>query len=73
VNEDFVDNFESYISRLNEIISSVQNMEETSMKSNPTFKREIMKLFLILKGIVGGLNSSKTYALFFDWFIPDKF
>ena len=31
------------------------------------------KLFYILKGIVGGMTSSRTFALFFDWFYPDYF
>jgi len=43
------------------------------MKSYPNFKREIMKLFFILRGITSGLTTSKSYALFFDWFYPDKY
>jgi exportin-7 len=43
------------------------------MKSNPNVKRELVKLFYILKGIVHGLNTQKTFAFFFDWFYPDYF
>jgi exportin-7 len=32
-----------------------------------------MKLFHIIKGIVSGMNTSKNFALFFDWFYPEYF
>ena len=39
----------------------------------PSAKVELVKLFYILRGIVSGLNSSKHFSLFFDWFYPDYF
>src|SRR5690349_16602474 len=32
-----------------------------------------MRLFSILKGIVMGMQTSKHFALFFDWFYPSNF
>jgi hypothetical protein len=43
------------------------------MKAMPNIRIEMMKLFYILKGIVNGMTSSRTFALFFDWFYPDYF
>jgi len=43
------------------------------MKTMPNIKRELLKLFYILKGIVNGLNTQKNFALFFDWFYPEYF
>ena len=43
------------------------------MSTLPNVKRELMKLFYILKGIVHGLNTQKNFALFFDWFYPEFF
>ncbi len=73
MHEDFVENFESYISQLNNIIAEIFNLDEATLKTNPTVKRELMKLFYILKGIVHGLNTQKNFALFFDWFYPEYF
>ena len=43
------------------------------MKTNPNVKHELIKVFYILKGIVHGLNTQRTFALFFDWFYPEYF
>lgn len=32
-----------------------------------------MKLFYILRGILRGLNNSKNFSLFFEWFYPQYF
>ena len=73
VHEDFVDDFETYISQLNTIIQELFKLDETTMKTMPNVKRELLKLFYILKGIVNGLNTQKNFALFFDWFYPEYF
>ena len=73
VHEDFVENFESYISQMNGIFQGIFSLDDATLKSNPNVKRELMKLFFILKGIVHGLNTQKTFALFFDWFYPEYF
>jgi exportin-7 len=48
-------------------------MDEATMKELPNVKRELLKLFYILKGIVNGLNTQKNFSLFFDWFYPEYF
>jgi len=48
-------------------------MDEATMKGLPNVKRELLKLFYILKGIVNGLNTQKNFSLFFDWFYPEYF
>lgn len=44
-----------------------------AIKAMPQMRREIIKVFQILKGIVHGLNTQRTFALFFDWFYPEYF
>jgi exportin-7 len=73
VHEDFVEGFENYINQLNTIITELFKMDEATMKTLPNVKRELLKLFYILKGIVTGLNTQKNFALFFDWFYPEYF
>lgn len=73
VHEDFVEHFETYISQLNRIFQGIFSIDDATLKSSPEVKRELMKLFFILKGIVHGLNTQKTFALFFDWFYPEYF
>jgi exportin-7 len=73
VNEDFIEGFETYISQLNTIIVEVFKLDDATLKSLPAVKLELMKLFHILRGIVHGLNTQKTFALFFDWFYPEFF
>ena len=36
----------------------------------PSGRDEVMKLFHILKGIVRGLVTNKTFKQFFDWMYP---
>lgn len=36
-------------------------------------KLEVMKLFYVLKGILRGLVTSRTFKLFFEWFFPQYF
>lgn len=36
----------------------------------PGGRDEVMKLFYILKGIVRGLVTGRTFKLFFDWLYP---
>lgn len=57
VNDDFVHGFEAYISQLNGLIQNIFQLDDTTMKTLPDVKRELMKLFYILKGIVHGLNT----------------
>lgn len=73
VHEDFIDNFEVYISQLNAIIVEVMQTDEASLKNLPNIRRELMKLFYILKGVVNGLTTSRHFTLFFDWFYPEHF
>lgn len=74
VHEDFVENFETYISQLNGLIVNLLSQDEQAIAKNyAEVKREYMKLFFILKGIVHGLNTQKYFALFFDWFYPEYF
>lgn len=48
-------------------------MDDANIKNIPNIKRELMKLFFILKGIVTGLTTSRHFSLFYDWFFPDNF
>lgn len=73
VNEEFVEGFETYISQLNTIMLEVFKLDDTSLKTLPAVKLELMKLFHILRGIVHGMNTQKNFALFFDWFYPEFF
>mmetsp|Transcript_26578 Transcript_26578/g.19915 ORF Transcript_26578/g.19915 Transcript_26578/m.19915 type:complete len:100 (+) Transcript_26578:1725-2024(+) len=41
------------------------------MQVNQQNRFQILKLFHILKGIAQGMNTSKNFALFFDWFYPE--
>ena len=36
----------------------------------PDGKREVIKLFCILRGILRGLITSRTFKLFFEWLYP---
>ena len=73
LHEDFVENFETYISQLNGIINDLLSADAGTLASNPEARHQLMKLFFILKGIVNGLSSSRHFALFFDWFYPTNF
>ena len=71
--EEYVENFEVYISQLNNIMDEVIKLDDANLKNIPNIKRELMKLFFILKGIVNGLTTSRHFSLFYDWFFPDNF
>lgn len=73
INDDFIENFDTYISQLNRIIQEIFNLDENQLRALPNAKTELIKLFYILKGIISGLNSTKHFGLFFEWFYPDYF
>ena len=39
----------------------------------PKAREEVIKMFYILRGVLRGLQNSKTFNLFFDWFNPQYF
>ncbi len=43
------------------------------LKNSPGGKLETTKIFYVLRGILRGLNNSKVFNLFFEWFYPAYF
>lgn len=43
------------------------------LKNTPGGKLETTKIFYVLRGILRGLNNSKVFNLFFEWFYPAYF
>ncbi|CDW76789.1 importin-n-terminal domain-containing protein [Stylonychia lemnae] len=73
LHEDYIDNFETYISQLNTIITEIFSLDPQIMITNQNVRSQLIKLFYILKGIVNALSSSRHFGLFFDWFYPENF
>ena len=70
VTEEFIGQFTSYLEQLAPQIQHLFSMDQATMQSTQGVREDVMKLFYILRGIVRGCNSSKTFNLFFDWFFP---
>ena len=73
VTEDFIDKFSSYLDQLTPQIQHLFSMDAATMQATAGVRENVMRLFYILRGIVRGLNNSKTFTLFFDWFYPTYF
>ena len=75
VHEDFVEDFDQYLAKLNGIIEHIISNGFGSKSDTvvPQMKHEFMKLFYILRGIVSGMTTNRNFGLFFDWFYPEFF
>lgn len=73
VTEEFVGKFDSYLDQLAPQIQHLFSMDAQTMVATQGVREDVMRLFYILRGIVRGCNSSKTFNLFFDWFYPHYF
>ena len=65
--------FHSYLCQLNPKIEQLFSLDSAVLKTTPGGKLETTKLLYILRGVLRGLNNSKTFNLFFEWFYPDYF
>ena len=73
VNEEFVGDFTIYLHQLVPMMNKLFGVDASQLKLMPGGRTEIMKLFHILKGIIRGLVTNRTFKLFFDWFYPQFF
>lgn len=73
VSEDFVGEFHTYLGQLSPKIEQLFSLDSSVLRSTAVGKLETTKLFYILRGILRGLNNSKVFNLFFEWFYPDYF
>ena len=68
--EEFIANFHDYLNQLNPTLERLFSMNTETLVSTPGAKQEIIKVFYVLRGVLRGLNQSKHFNLFFDWFYP---
>ena len=70
VTEDYVGDLVSYLDQLVPQMNQLFSIDAAQLKQMPSGRDEVMKLFHILKGIMRGLVTNRTYKHFFDWIHP---
>lgn len=73
MNEEFISDFTKYLEQLDPQIHALFAVGADQLIQMPTGRQDVIKLFYILKGIVRGLVTNRTFKLFFEWFYPQYF
>eukprot|EP00347_Sterkiella_histriomuscorum_P015544 403356631 len=73
VNQQYISNFDTYLSQLGQIITQITQLNDPSLLKSPDVRQNIIKLYRILRGTASGLYLVYDYNLFMEWLNPNQF